>query len=93
MYRYATEKTQGGRIHAFLYPRVNSNYFCALLVALLDQGHRLLDQFFSNKLMIATTQINQAIEALKQSRLSSVDDTDIHCNCSPASFAFQLSTN
>ena len=51
--------------------------FAARLVALLDQGHGLLDRFlitFPKCLRPTPTQPSQAIEALKESGLSSVED-------------------
>ena len=51
--------------------------FAAHLVALLDQGHGLLDRFLITFLKCSRptpTQTSQAIEALKESGLSSVED-------------------
>ena len=51
--------------------------FAARLVALLDQGHGLLDRFlitFLKCLRPIPTQTSQAIEALKEKALSSVED-------------------
>ena len=58
--------------------------FAARLVALLDQGHGLLDRFFitfPKCLRPTPTQTSQAIEALKESGLSSVEDIFVEIAC------------
>ena len=77
-YRYATEKTREIAANTpFCILGATQIPFAARLVALLDQGHGLLDRFlitFPKCLRLTPTQTSQAIEALTESGLSSVED-------------------
>ena len=77
-YRYATEKTREIAANTpFCILGATQIPFAAHLVALLDQGHGLLDRFlitFPKCSRPTPTQTSQAIEALKESGLSSVED-------------------
>ncbi|CAH3137141.1 unnamed protein product, partial [Porites lobata] len=76
-HRYATEKREIAANTPFCILGATQIPFAARLVALLDQGHGLLDRFlitFPKCLRPTPTQTSQAIEALKESGLSSVED-------------------
>ena len=63
--------------HAFCILVATQIPFAALLIVLLEQGHGLLDLFlltFPKCLRQTPRQTSQAINALKQSSLSSIDD-------------------
>ncbi|PFX24144.1 hypothetical protein AWC38_SpisGene11300 [Stylophora pistillata] len=77
-YRYATEKKREIAANTpFCISGATQIPFAARLVALLDQENGLLDRFlitFSKCLRPTPNQTSQAIEALKESALSSIND-------------------
>ena len=78
LFRYATERTWEIAVNTpFCILGATQIPFAARLVALLDQGHGLLDRFlitFPKCLRPTPTQTNQALEALKENGLTNCDD-------------------
>ena len=77
-FRYATERTREITANTpFCILGATQIPFAARLVALLDQGHGLLDRFlitFPKCLRPTPTQTSQALEALKENGLTNCDD-------------------
>lgn len=77
-YCYATERVREIRSNTpFCILGATQAPFAARLVTILDQGHGLLDRFlitFPNCLQPTPQETDQAVEALKQSPLSSFED-------------------